>query len=85
MAVLPAWQGKGMAEALLQDAEAELVSRNCACITLDTTEPLQRAMRFYEEHGYRPSGRVTEFFEMRLHEYVKEISAPARQIEWLFR
>lgn len=71
MAVLPEWQGGGVAEALLRAAEAELVSRNCACITLDTTEPLQRATRFYEKHGYRRSGRVSDFFGMRLHEYVK--------------
>ena len=72
MAVMPAWQGKGVAEALLQAAEAELISRKCESITLDTTEPLQRAMRFYEQHGYRRTGRVTDFFGMRLHEYVKE-------------
>ena len=75
MAVLPGWQGKGLAEALLQAAEAGLVSQHCARITLDTTEPLQRAMHFYEKHGYRRSGRVTDFFGMKLHEYVKELGA----------
>ena len=72
MAVLPAWQGMGAAEALLETAEAELRS-SCKRITLDTTEPLQRAMRFYEKHGYQPSGRISDFFGMRLHEYVKEL------------
>lgn len=74
MAVLPAWQGHGAAENLLLSAEADLAVLNCSRITLDTTEPLQRAMRFYEKHGYRPSGRVTDFFGMSLHEYVKELS-----------
>ena len=73
MAVLPAWQGAGVAEALLLAAEAELVSRRCDRITLDTTEPLERAMRFYEKHGYRRSGKVTDFFAMPLHEYVKPL------------
>jgi GNAT superfamily N-acetyltransferase len=73
MAVLPAWQGKGVAEALLLAAEAELVGRKCVRITLDTTEPLQRAMRFYEKQGYRHSGRVADFFGMRLHEYTKHL------------
>jgi len=73
MAVLPAWQGRGVAEALLLAAEAELASQNCGRITLDTTDPLQRAMRFYEKHGYRRSGTTHDFFGMKLHEYVKPI------------
>jgi ribosomal protein S18 acetylase RimI-like enzyme len=73
MAVQPAWQGRGVAEKLLQAAEADLLSRGCGRITLDTTEPLQRAMRFYESHGYRRSGRITDFFGMPLHEFVKDL------------
>src|SRR5271165_2114998 len=73
MAVLPAWQSRGVAESLLLEAEDELVRRKCERITLDTTEPLQRATRFYEKRGYRRSGKVSDFFAMRLHEYVKEL------------
>jgi GNAT superfamily N-acetyltransferase len=71
MAVRPEWQGKGIAERLLAAAEAEMRSRNCRRITLDTTAPLQRAIRFYEKHGYRPSGAVGDFFGMPLFEYEK--------------
>ena len=74
MAVLPEWQGRGIAEKLLRTAEAELGAGKCSRITLDTTEPLQRAMRFYERHGYRRSGKVTDFFGMPLHEYVKSLT-----------
>jgi putative acetyltransferase len=74
MAVLPDWQGRGIAERLLQTAESELAARKCARVTLDTTQPLLRAMRFYEKHGYRPSGRITDFFGMPLHEYVKDLT-----------
>jgi ribosomal protein S18 acetylase RimI-like enzyme len=74
MAVLPQWQGRGIAEKLLRIAEAELVAGKCSRITLDTTEPLQRAMRFYECHGYRRSGKVADFFGMPLHEYVKNLT-----------
>jgi ribosomal protein S18 acetylase RimI-like enzyme len=77
MAVLPAWQGRGVAEALLLAAEAELISRRCHRITLDTTEPLERAIRFYERHGYRRSGAVTDFFGMRLHEFAKALRREA--------
>ena len=73
MAVLPEWLGHGIAQRLLCAAEVELVQQGCSRITLDTTEPLLRAKRFYEKHGYRRSGKITDFFGMPLHEYVKEV------------
>ena len=74
MAVQPKWQGRGVAEKLLRFAEVRLTRQTCSRITLDTTEPLLRAMRFYEKHGYRRSGKTVDFFGMPLHEYVKQIS-----------
>src|SRR5262245_32369362 len=71
MAVLPDWQGSGVASALLQAAEAEIRNQHCKRVTLDTTEPLARAVRFYARHGFRLSGRVSDFFGMPLHEWVK--------------
>ena len=50
-----------------------LRSNGCRCVTLDTTLPLQAAMSFYQKHGYRRSGKVTDFFSMPLLEFVKEI------------
>jgi len=73
MAVLSAWQGHGVAAELLRAAEAELGARGCARVSLDTTEPLKRAARFYEKNGYRASGRVADFFGMPLFEYVKPL------------
>ncbi len=73
MAVLPEWHGRGTARELLQSAEAELGGKGCSRVTLDTTEPLQRAMGFYEKHGYAKSGRTSDFFGMILHEYVKAL------------
>lgn len=71
MAVLPDWQGTGVASALLRAAEVELEKRGSAVITLDTTEPLVRAIRFYQRHGYSASGRVANYFGMPLYEYRK--------------
>lgn len=71
MAVLQEWQGTGVASALLHAAEEELRKRGSSFITLDTTEPLVRAVRFYQRHGYAASGRVTSFFGMPLYEYRK--------------
>ena len=73
MAVLREWQGAGVAARLLAAAESELRSRHCRRVTLDTTSPLERAMCFYEKHGYRRSGKISDFFGMALFEYVKEL------------
>lgn len=73
MAVLPRWQGVGVAAELLRTAETELRKSKCAYVTLDTTGPLMRAMRFYEKNGYRGSGKVADFFGMRLYEYCKAL------------
>ena len=71
MAVLPGWQGTGVALALLRTAEAELLKSGCRSVTLDTTAPLMRAVRFYLKNGYCASGRVADFFGMPLYEYRK--------------
>lgn len=73
MAVRSGWQGAGIAQWLLERAESELQARGCSRITLDTTLPLGRAMRFYEKNGYRRSGKVADFFGMPLIEYEKQV------------
>ena len=73
MAVLPRIAGSGVAQRLLETIESELRSRGCRRVTLDTTEPLQRAMRFYERNGYRRTGTVRDFFGMPLIEYAKDL------------
>jgi N-acetylglutamate synthase-like GNAT family acetyltransferase len=74
MAVRPEWQGSSVAAELLARAEQESRDAGCSAITLDSTEPLKRAMRFYEKHGFRATGRVGEFFGMPLFEYRKHIA-----------
>lgn len=73
MAVRPEWHGKGLSTALLETAEDELRKAGCKTVTLDTTEPLKRAIRFYEKKAYRPTGKVASFFGMPLFEYSKSI------------
>src|SRR5205814_2167106 len=62
MGVRPKWQGTGVADRLLCAVEDHLRASGCSYITLDTTEPLRRAMRFYERHGYRPTGKIAAYF-----------------------
>ncbi len=73
MAVLPKALGSGVARTLLDAIESYLRSLGCTVVTLNTTEPLQRAMRFYERNGYRGTGRIGDFFGMRLIEYAKPL------------
>jgi len=73
MGVVPEWQGRGVASALLDAAERDVRERHGIRVTLDTTEPLARAMAFYERHGFIRSGRVSKFFGMPLHEWVKQL------------
>ncbi|HEU5311716.1 MAG TPA: GNAT family N-acetyltransferase, partial [Candidatus Eisenbacteria bacterium] len=52
MAVLPGWQGHGVAAALLAEAENGLRRMGCRRVNLHTTRPLERAARFYEKQGF---------------------------------
>lgn len=73
MAVRSEWHGSGVSISLLATAEDELGKAGCKTITLDTTEPLRKAIRFYEHNGYRPTGKVGCFFGMPLLEFSKPI------------
>jgi predicted N-acetyltransferase YhbS len=73
MAVLPELQGTRLARELLERAESALRDRGCRRVTLDTTVPLRRAIRFYERNGYKATGKVTDFFGMPLYEYAKAL------------
>lgn len=71
MAVLPGWQGSGVAARLLEAVEA--AAAGCRRLTLETTDPLQRAIRFYERHGFSRTGRVRDYFGIPLHELAKPL------------
>jgi GNAT superfamily N-acetyltransferase len=73
MSVRPEWHGSGLSKTLLQTAEDELRKAGCKTITLDTTEPLTSAIRFYEKNSFRPTGKIGCFFGMPLFEYSKSI------------
>jgi len=73
MAILPEWHGRGIAEQMLRAAEEELGLQDCTRVTLDTTAPLKRAIKFYERNGYRATGKVQDFFGMQLYEYEKQL------------
>src|SRR5438309_644425 len=74
MAVRPEWQGGEVAALLLSAAERTLLEAGCEAVSLDTTQPLARAIRFYERHGFVATGRVQDFFCMPLFEYKKTMT-----------
>lgn len=73
MAVRPEWQGQGIARGLLMAAELHLMELGCSRITLDTTDPLTKAICLYESCGFVRSGRVEDYFGMPLYEFVKQL------------
>lgn len=73
MAVHPRYQGKAVAVQLLSAAETKLRELGCSRVTLDTTIPLKRAIRFYRRNGYESTGVVGDFFGMQLFEYAKKL------------
>lgn len=56
--VAPAWERRGVARALMHFVEARASMLGYGCIRLDVFCQNPRAMRFYEQAGYRRAGRV---------------------------
>ncbi len=76
MAVVPQFQGSGVAQALLDRALTEIWERGARQVTLRTTEPLERAIRFYERNGFHPSGTLADFHGMVVTERVRVLDRP---------
>ncbi|MDQ6826936.1 MAG: GNAT family N-acetyltransferase [Candidatus Eremiobacteraeota bacterium] len=55
--VRPGHRGKGLADALLDAAEAFARATGAAWLYLDSTEDLLAAQRFYRRRGYAPCAR----------------------------
>ena len=66
MAVVPRYEGQGVASALLTAALRHARKDGPSRVTLETTAPLRRATRFYLDHGFRPTGRTRHWGGMQL-------------------
>ncbi len=67
-----------MAQSLLEAVENDLRERGCTRVSLGTTRPLERAIRFYTRNGFRSTGVVRDFYGMPLFEYLKELRPEVR-------
>ena len=54
LAVLPAWRGRGIGQALLGAAQAHARERGCCKLTLEVLSGNQRALRSYAQFGFAP-------------------------------
>ena len=74
MAVHPKRQGKNSpATSLLLQVENEARSEGCTIMTLDTTEILLRAQKFYRKNGYDKTGKTTRWFGHIIYEFAKRL------------
>lgn len=58
--VRPAWQGRGVASALMARAVAEAAARGFERMRLWTPQGSRQARRFYEREGWSATGAVRE-------------------------
>ncbi|MFX0041654.1 MAG: GNAT family N-acetyltransferase [Candidatus Hodarchaeota archaeon] len=74
MAVHPKKQGRNSpATSLLQYVEDEARSEGCKIMTLDTTDILQRAQKFYSKNGYKKTGKTTKWLGHIIIEFAKQL------------
>ena len=66
-------RGSGTAATLVADAEAQLVNRRVETAWLACAIGNERAARFYEKHGWRRTGTMTNHLETPAGEYLLEV------------
>lgn len=59
IAAVPAFQGRGVGAALLNDAAQRARSRGANALVLEVKESNRRAVRFYEKHGFEIDSEFT--------------------------
>lgn len=73
MAVLPGAQGQGVGSRLLRRAVARARAEGHGVVTLETTDVLREAGRFYRARGFRETGRTRRWGGMRLVEFERPL------------
>jgi N-acetylglutamate synthase-like GNAT family acetyltransferase len=73
MAVNPDYQGRGIGLFILEKIDLLAKKNNIKTISLDTSKPLKRAIKFYENYGYNFTGVTHNFFQIKIYEMVRNI------------
>jgi ribosomal protein S18 acetylase RimI-like enzyme len=58
--VRPAWRGRGIADALLDELESNAEECGITVLYLDSKDDLQAALRFYRRRGYQSCARYND-------------------------
>lgn len=88
IAVSPAWQGHGLGQQLLAQAQARALACNCAWLRLEVRPDNQAAIGLYEANGYRRFAVVEDYYEdhaqaLRYEKrIVRDAPPPARQVPY---
>ena len=77
MAVLPAYQKKGIGSALLKHAEKKLSLLGCVKINLQIIEGNEAVQRFYQAHGFLSERRIS--LGKRINDSPKNSSIPQKK------
>ncbi|MFQ6116510.1 MAG: GNAT family N-acetyltransferase, partial [bacterium] len=71
MAVKADYQGKGIGWRILQEINGLAKKKHCQTITLESFEPLTKAVSLYEKFGFRRTGRKKNLYGIRIFEMLR--------------
>lgn len=72
MAVRPHIQRKGIGSLILDEIDRRAQQKNCTIISLECYEPLTKAIKLYEKHGFRKTGKTRSYHGITIFEMKKE-------------
>jgi ribosomal protein S18 acetylase RimI-like enzyme len=74
MAVIPSLQGKGIGWRILEEINRLAKQKYCRIISLESSEPLKKAVNVYEKFKFRRTGKKRRYHGIIIFEMTKEIN-----------
>jgi N-acetylglutamate synthase-like GNAT family acetyltransferase len=71
MAVHPDYQKRGVGLFILKKINELTIGKNIKTISLDTSKPLKRAIKFYKNFGFKFTGIIKDFYGNEIYEMKK--------------
>ena len=73
MAVDPRYQNKGIGLQLLQYISDVAKQKNLQQLSLETSKPLEKAIKFYKKFGFKKTGKIRDYFGIEIFEMIKPL------------
>ena len=73
MAVKPSFQGKGIGSYLLEEIIKLSVEKKVKTLSLESYDPLEKALNFYEFFGFEKTGKNRNYHGIEIFEMIKHI------------